>query len=93
MTSGLSRRPVRSARILAQEAGGSTVLLSLDDGAYFSLNEVGGVIWELCDGNHTIGEVATVISNRYDAPEDQVFADVVALVADLMSEQLLVDAS
>ena len=91
MTTGLSRRPVRSMRILAQEAGGSTVLLSLDDGTYFSLNEVGGVIWELCDGTHTLREIVEVICDRYDASADQVAADVVGIVADLMSERLLVE--
>lgn len=91
MNTGLSRRPVRSDRVLAQEADDTTVLLALDDGTYFSLNEVGGAVWALCDGTRTVRDVIDDLCARYDAPEDQVTSDVVGLVAELTAERLLVE--
>jgi pyrroloquinoline quinone biosynthesis protein D len=91
MASGLSRRPVKSDRVLAQEADGTTVLLSLDNGTYFSLNEVGGAVWDLCDGTRSLHDVVDDLCARYDASEEQVSADVLEIVAELASERLLVD--
>jgi hypothetical protein len=87
----LSIRPARSPRVLAQQADGATVLLSLDEGTYFRLNEVGALIWDLCDGDHTVGEIVDAISAEYDASLDQVGADVISLVEELSSERLLVE--
>jgi len=64
--------------------------LSLDEGTYFSLNEVGGMVWDLCDGVHTVGEVIDAVCAEFDAPPDTVEADVIALVDELASELLLV---
>ena len=90
MSSGPLPRPVRSSRILAQQAQGATVLLSLDEGTYFSLNDVGAVVWEMCDGTHTLAEVVEAVCAEFDAPPDVVTSDVVALVEELASERLVV---
>ena len=87
----LSDRPIRSPRVLAQQAEGATVLLSLDEGTYFRLNEVGGLIWDLCDGDHRLVEVVEAISAEFDAAPDQVEADVLSLVEELSAERLLVE--
>ncbi len=92
MASVLGGRPMRSARILAQSVDDATVLLSLDEGTYFRLNEVGGVVWELCDGGHTVQDVVDAICDLYDAPEDEVRRDVLDLLHELASERLVVDS-
>ena len=46
----LEGRVRRQDGVLAQEAHGQTVLLRLEDGGYYALDEVGAMIWELCDG-------------------------------------------
>jgi pyrroloquinoline quinone biosynthesis protein D len=84
--------PQKSGRVLAQQAKDSVILLSLDDGAYFTLNEVGGRVWELCDGERTTAEVVDVICTEFDAPADVVAADVLALLDDLSSEGLVAEA-
>ena len=66
-------------------------MLSLDDGAYFSLNEVGAHVWNLCDGSRTIAQVVDAVCAEFDATPDEVTEDVVSLVDELASEKLLVD--
>ena len=75
-----------------QEAQGQTVLLRLDDGGYYALDEVGALIWELCDGQRSLGDVVAALCAEFDAPEATVAADVLEFVGELRHERLLVDA-
>jgi len=43
---------------MMQQVEGDSVLLDIDSGEYFSLNEVGGRVWELCDGPRSIDSIA-----------------------------------
>jgi coenzyme PQQ biosynthesis protein PqqD len=82
-------RPRRQDGVLAQEAQGQTVLLRLDDGGYYALEEVGARIWELCDGERDLSGIVAILCSEFDAPEKQVMADVVEFVAELRNEDLL----
>lgn len=87
-------RPLRRQEgILAQEAQGQTVLLRLEDGGYYAVDEVGAMIWELCDGHRSVGEIVSLLCAEFDATEATVRADVLEFVGDLRREGLLaVDA-
>jgi coenzyme PQQ synthesis protein D (PqqD) len=76
--------------VLAQEAHGQTVLLRLDDGGYYALDEVGAMIWELCDGRHRIDDIVGKLCAEFDAPEATIRADVLEFVGELQRERLLV---
>jgi coenzyme PQQ biosynthesis protein PqqD len=86
----LEGRVRRQDGILAQEAHGQTVLLRLEDGGYYALDEVGAMIWELCDGGRAVGEIVALLCEEFDAPEDVVKADVLEFIDDLRRERLLV---
>jgi len=94
MTNGprmtLDGRLRRQDGILAQEAHGQTVLLRLEDGGYYALDEVGTRIWELCDGRRGVSDIVAELCAEFDAPEAIVQADVVEFIGDLRREQLLV---
>ena len=79
----------RRERILKQEAEGTVVLLSLHTGRYFALNEVGGRIWDLCDGSRTVSETAAIISREFEAPLDPVERDLMELLTNLTHENLV----
>ena len=84
----------RENGVLAQSAQGQTVLLRLEDGGYYALDEVGAIIWDLCDGHRTVSEVVAALCAEFDAPEETVQADVLEFIADLRREHLLaVEAS
>jgi hypothetical protein len=88
----LERRPQRGQGILSQEAQGQTVLLRLDDGSYYALDEVGARVWELCDGRHSLGDVVATLCAEFEAPESTVRDDVLDFVSQLRGERLLIDA-
>jgi coenzyme PQQ biosynthesis protein PqqD len=88
----LEERLRRQDGVLAQEAQGRTVLLRLDDGGYYALDDVGARIWDLCDGRRSVREIVDELCQEFDARPETVRADVLEFVGDLRHERLLVDA-
>ena len=83
-----SARLRHSPNATFQSVAGETILIHLTTGAYYSLNEVGTVFWELLDGSATLGECAAKIAQEYDAPVAQVEADLLEIAQDLAREGL-----
>ena len=85
----LESRPRRVESVIAQSAGGATVLLSLASGEYYSLDEVGGRVWAQCDGIRDIGEMAKALHAEFDATLLQLEADILELVTELADAKLI----
>jgi coenzyme PQQ synthesis protein D (PqqD) len=83
-------RPRRRERVLTQTAAGTLVLLDLDGGQYYSLDEVSARVWELCDGEHGVDGIVEAISAEYDALAETIYEDVLAFLEEMMDEKLLV---
>ena len=83
-------RPRRRERVLTQTAAGTLVLLDLDGGQYYSLDEVSARVWEMCDGEHGVGGIVETISAEYDAPAETIYEDVLAFLEEMVDEKLLV---
>jgi hypothetical protein len=86
----LDERVRRQDGVLAQEAQGRTVLLRLEDGGYYAVDEVGAMIWELCDGSRAVAAIVAILCEEFDAPESTVRLDVLEFIGDLRRERLLV---
>ena len=92
MTEDSIRKPRRRERVLATRVDDQVALFDVDVGSYYGLNQVGGRVWELCDGSRELSDLVAVIGDEYDAPLDVVASDLKELLADLASENLIVDA-
>ena len=79
-------------RVLIQRAAGTLVLLDLEGGQYYALDEVSARVWELCDGEHGIGAIVETIGDEYDAPVETIREDVLAFLQEMLDENLLVQA-
>jgi hypothetical protein len=86
-------RPTRRADVLAQAAGDTVILLTPDSGEYFTLNEVGGRIWELADGSRSVAEIAAVLGEEYEAPLEEIQADAVGVLGELAEQRLITDGA
>jgi hypothetical protein len=84
--------PRRGAQILTQRAEAELVLLCLDDGQYYALDEVGSRIWDLCDGTRSIAEIGVLLSQEFDAPAATIEADLLELLGELVDDKLVVVA-
>ena len=61
--------PVRKSGITVKDIGGEILLHSSDDKAIHVLNPTAQLIWELCDGEHTPADMASVIEVRFAVQE------------------------
>jgi len=82
--------PKQATRIVAQQAAGQWVLLDVSTGQYYGLDQIGGRIWQLCDGTRSVRQIAEVVCDEYDAAGQSVEDDVAGLVSELVGESLLV---
>ena len=86
-------RPRRRDDVLAQAAGDTVILLTPDSGEYFTLNEVGGRIWELSDGSRTVTEIVALLAEEYEAPPDEIQTDALDVLSQLAQERLVTDGA
>lgn len=80
----------QSERTLTQASPDGLILLDLDSGEYFALDEVSSRIWELADGQHSILEIVEALVAEYDAPKEAVREDVGDLLEDLLDAGLVI---
>ena len=80
----LQRSPDATFQVVADEA----ILIHLQTGVYYSLNDVGTTFWNLLDGQRTIGDCADQIAAEYNAPRDEVLRDLIELADGLTAEGL-----
>jgi hypothetical protein len=81
--------PRRADRVVLQRVDGQAILLHVDTGRYYSLEEVSGRVWDLCDGKHSVAAITAGICREYEAPADAVERDVLTFLREMAEEQLV----
>ena len=81
--------PKRGDQVMAQKAARELLLLNMEDGNYYSLNETGGRIWELCDGKRSVSQVVAALAVDYEAPYSTLENDVIELLEDFRQGKLI----
>lgn len=86
----LHERPRRADDVVWRRGeSDGVVVLNPNDGQYFSLDDVAGRIWDLCDGSRTVSEIAELLSAEYDAPAGEIGNDALVLLDELGREGLV----
>jgi hypothetical protein len=85
----LENCPTRAERVLAQPSVATLILLNPESGQYYTLDEVGARIWELCDGSRQVTDLVSTIHAEFDAPVATIQADVLELLDDLARDKLV----
>jgi pyrroloquinoline quinone biosynthesis protein D len=78
---------LRGVRLTLSEAHGGWVLLAPEK--IFKTDQIGAEILQRCNGNRTLSEIVAELARSYNAPVEQVQADVLALLKTLKEKQLL----
>jgi hypothetical protein len=71
------------------DAGDEVVLLNIESGGYYGLNEVGARIWCLIQEGRSIGEIIKALVKEYEVSEESLRADVRQFLDDLHSRELI----
>lgn len=75
-------------RLQTDRLTGEPVLLSPE--GITNLNDTAHAILTQCDGRRTVEEIVAVLAAEYDAPAEDLSADVIACLAELAEKKLLV---
>ncbi len=67
-----------------------TVILLLS-GMMHQLNLVGGLIWQQCDGERTLPDIAAELAREFSVEQSEVDSDVAEFVADLAERGWLIN--
>ncbi|BAZ43122.1 hypothetical protein NIES4102_01180 [Chondrocystis sp. NIES-4102] len=68
---------------------GETVILELESGVYYGLNETGTLIWNLINQSKTLEEISDRILSEYDIEPEQCNNYILKLVRDLADKGLV----
>ena len=82
----LQRAESVTFEVVADEA----ILIDINTGTYFSLNEVGTEFWEMLDGVQTIAQHATAIAHKYEVETSMVVDDLLELANAMAKDNLLI---
>lgn len=88
--SDISHVPDRRKDLVCQDLGTEVVLYDPQAGAIHVLNRTAHLIWDLCDGDHSLGDIREELMAAFSAaPERDVLADVQQTVDTFAQQDLL----
>lgn len=76
-------------RQMSAELDNEAVVLSFDNGKYYSLNPIGARIWQLMEGWRKVSDLLAVLLEEYDVEATRCEADLIALLTELRDLRLV----
>ena len=78
-------------QVISRLVGDETVLLDLESGLYFGLDNVGQYIWEAVSAGKNLGEASDAVVSEYSVDKVQAEADVIEFASTLVARGLLAE--
>jgi hypothetical protein len=75
--------------VVFRELDGEAVILNLESGRYFGLDPVGTRIWQLLNAHGTLRRTLEALEEEFDAPPEQLSADLTEFVGQLHTRGLV----
>ncbi len=79
----------RKNNIPFKKLGKDLVILDLNTGDYFALNEVAGFIWERINGKDSLGKIAQKLARVYNIKQEPALKDTLTFAKLLMQNNLV----
>lgn len=74
---------------LYSEIGSEAVILDLQSGTYYGLNETGNQIWQWLQKPKTFSELYKLILDEYDVPIEEALKDLESLLQEMVDTGLI----
>jgi len=75
--------------VSARDFDGEWIILDLQGGNYYGLNELGGVVWHHLHAGRCAQEIAAAVAPMYAVSEQTILIDVLALINELVERGLV----
>jgi hypothetical protein len=76
----ITNRVTQSEDVISRRVGNEMVVLKSDANAAHILNTTAAAIWELCDGQHSLDEIAASICDRFEVSFEQARGDIEQII-------------
>ncbi|WP_340371757.1 lasso peptide biosynthesis PqqD family chaperone [Peribacillus sp. FSL E2-0218] len=74
---------------IVSDMDGEKVMLSVSNGKYYNLGELGGEIWELMKQPVTVQELVTTLQSQYHVEQSDCTAHVTDFISQLLEQGLV----
>ena len=91
MTVPAEYRPAKVAEVLELDMGDGLILFNHDSSLVHHLNPSAALIWQLCNGEASVGQLAGEIAEEYELGGDEVFEQVASVIAEFDALDLVQD--
>ena len=76
--------------ILSNQIDNETVMMDIEKGEYYGINQVGTRIWSLLEHPHTIEQLCETLLEEFEVTEEECFQDVREFVARLAEKKMII---
>ena len=80
---------IMSEQVNWRDIKGETVVLNIESGVFYTLNEVGRTIWEMVVDGQTLEAITHQLSKKFEVSPDTTRADTEKFLQRLMDEGIL----
>jgi hypothetical protein len=87
-----SYRPRKSADVLELDMGDGLILYNHDGDLVHHLNPSAGIVWQLCDGDVTVGELGRDVAEEYGLDAEIVGRQIATVIAEFDTLGLVEDS-
>jgi PqqD family protein of HPr-rel-A system len=85
-------RPAKCAEVLELDMGDGLILYNHDSSLVHHLNPSAALVWQLCDGEASVGQLAAEIADEYGLKSGDVLGQVSAVIAEFDALDLVEDS-
>lgn len=82
-------RLTRATEPLSTELGNETVLMSIESGSYYGLEDTAQRIWILLATPRTLSDLSIHLAKEYEVSPEQCAEDILPFIEDMITEGLL----
>jgi hypothetical protein len=81
---------INSPSVINETIEGESVIINLDTGIYYSLDNVGAIIWDALENRHSVADIAAFLASHYQINAEDVETTINDLINKLLNEQLII---
>ncbi len=89
MKIGLDTVVTPSEELVSSDLDGETVMMSIENGQYYGLDEIGSRVWALIEEPRSVSELCDVLVEEYEVAREQCEQDVLAFLNELAEDNLV----
>lgn len=79
----------RRSGVLERDVDEEKILFDQEDNQIHQLNSTAAFIWELCDGNRSIEDIANMVADNFDVSFSVALTDVKAVLTEFQKRRLV----